>query len=243
MRAVITAGGRIGGAFAQEAGTTVKALAPLADGTSHLDRILAAIRGLGISDIAVVGSSEIERVLRGRARYIEEGLTGRDNVQRALHAWPDTQPLLYATSDMPFATAQSLRDFVDRSPADTVAMPLSELEAYCARFPGALPAGITLGGQTVVNGGVFLMPQGSIASISRVAGTFFDARKAPWKMASLVGPAFLLQFALRRLTIAALEAQAAKTLGVPAAAVRGCAPELGFDCDTELDYRYALAHA
>ena len=242
MRAVITAGGRISGEYSQAAGTDIKALAQLRDGATHLDRVLDAVSALGITDIAVVGAPEVAAAVASRARVIPEKPTGRENVALALDAWPDDQPLLYATSDMPYVSTAALNDFIQRSPTNAVTMPLTEIDAYRARFPDAPPAGITLGGQTVVNGGVFLFPPGSIETVARVAGTFFDARKAPWKMASLVGPSFLLRFALRRLTIDALEAQAARTLRVAAAAVRGAAPELAFDCDSVTEYRYALAH-
>lgn len=243
MRAVVTAGGRIDGAFAELAGTDVKALAPLRDGATHLDRVLDALAGCGIREIAVVGGTAVRDALRGRARWIAERETGAQNVRLALEAWPDDAPLVYATSDMPFVETTSLRDFLDATPAATLAMPLAEGAAFHERFPDAPPAGITLGGEEVVNGGVFLMPTGSIATVARVAGTFFDARKAPWKMASLVGPAFLVRFAFKRLTIAALEAQASRTLGVAACAVRNSAPELAFDCDRLEEYRYARDRA
>jgi hypothetical protein len=52
----------------------------------------------------------------------------------------------------------------------------------------------------------------------------------------------LLRFALRRLSVADLEALATRTLQIPARAVRGCAPELAYDADLQLEYAYACAH-
>ena len=52
MKAVITAGGPIEGAYATIAGTRIKALAPLR-GVTMLDRTIAALRQVGIDRIAV----------------------------------------------------------------------------------------------------------------------------------------------------------------------------------------------
>ena len=56
------------------------------------------------------------------------------------------------------------------------------------RFPDAPPFGITLAGERVVNAGVFHIPAGARARIRKLATTMFEARKAPWKMASVAGP-------------------------------------------------------
>ena len=111
------------------------------------------------------------------------------------------------------------------------------------RFPGAPPAfGIRLGGERVVNGGVFSIPQGAPEKLAAIATRFFEARKRPWRMASLVGPAVLIRFLSGRLRVADLETMALHVLQVPAQALRGCAPELAFDVDTAADYRYATTH-
>ena len=94
----------------------------------------------------------------------------------------------------------------------------------------------------MVNGGVFHIPAGAHTRIEMLAARLFDARKAPWRMASLVGVSFLVRFALRALSIAELETHAQRVLGIPAAAVRDCAPELAYDIDTLAEFRYARDH-
>src|ERR1700678_2575089 len=101
--AVVTAGGRVDEAFAAAIGTPVKALAPFGGGVL-LDAVLAAIRGAGIPDIAVVGGRELEPP-RGAARLIPAAPDGATNISRALDAWPAGDDLLFATCDLPFATA------------------------------------------------------------------------------------------------------------------------------------------
>ncbi len=238
MRAVVTAGGRIGGAYAARAGTDVKALA-VVRGASMLDRTLDAARALGIEEIAVVGGEPVARACPG-VRVVPESADGAENVRRALAAWPDDGvALLYLTSDMPYVTAEALRDFVRRVPQDALAMPLAGATAYERRFVDAPPFGITLAGERVVNGGAFVLPGGAASRVAAVAARMFRARKRPLQMAALVGPRFLARLLLRRLSISDLEARARELLSIPVLAVRDCAPELAFDADGLEEYAYA----
>lgn len=244
MKAVITAGGRVGGEYAALAGTSVKALAAVR-GATMLERITGALREVGVTRIAVVGGSEVRAACASRIdRFVDEAESGGQNLLRALSAWPaDGTPLLYATSDLPYVTSQAIATFLQRVPERTLALPLAEFGDFAERFPAAPPFGITLCGERVVNGGVFSIPGESIEPLARLATRFFDARKKPWRMASLVSPMVLLRYLTGRLRIAELERLATRVLGIPAVAVRRCAPELAFDADTLTDYRYACAHA
>lgn len=208
-----------------------------------LARAIAALREAGATEIAVVGGSAVrDACAHSVEAVIDEHASGRENLLRALRAWPHDRPLLYATSDLPYITGQSVRDFLAAVPADTLAVPLTEFDAYAARFPSAPAAGITLAGERVVNGGVFFVPAGAAATIATVATRLFDARKQPWRMAKLVSPGAMLAFLLKRLRIADVEREATRALGVPARAIRNSAPELAFDADSVAEYRYACAH-
>ncbi len=243
MKAVITAGGRIDGAFASAAGTRVKALASL-HGATMLERVLDALRGTGATRIAVVGGEEVRGACGAAVdRFIDESPSGSENILRALRAWPeDGEPLLYATSDLPYVTAEAIRDFVQRTPTGALAVPLVEFADYAVRFPQAPSCGITLAGERVVNGGVFLLPPDSAPRLAGAATAFFEARKRPWRMASLIGPLALIRFVAGRLSVTDLEGTAHRVLQMPARAVRGCAAELAFDIDTAAEYGYATSH-
>ncbi|MEO6836114.1 MAG: nucleotidyltransferase family protein [Candidatus Tumulicola sp.] len=241
MKAVITAGGRVGEPYSSAAGTDVKALARVR-GATMLDRSIDALRGAGAVRIAVVGGSAVRDACSKRVeRVIDESPSGAQNVLRALRAWPDDdgEPLLYATSDMPYVTAGAIGDFVTRVPSGAIALALAEFADFAIRFPGAPPFGINLARERVVNGGIFSLPAGSCSRIARFATLLFEARKRPWRMATLVSPLAMLRLLLGRLSIAEIESVAGKAANVPAAAVRRCAPELGFDADTLAEYRYA----
>ena len=242
MKAVVTAGGRIDGAFAQAAGTHVKALANLR-GMTMLARVVDSLRACGATRIAIVGGAEVRAAFESRVESIvDESPSGSQNLLRALRAWPeDGEALLYATSDLPYVNAAAVGDFVGRLEPGTIAVALSEIVAYQSRFPGSPAAGITLGGERVVNGGIFSIPPGAAAPIANVATRLFEARKQPWRMAGLVSLPALFRFLLGRLRIADLEAEATRVLAYPARALRNCAPELAFDVDGIAEYEYVCA--
>jgi hypothetical protein len=118
-------------------------------------------------------------------------------------------------------------------------MPLTEHDDFVRRFPDSPPFGITLAGERIVNGGTFVIPAGALERVEHLAATMFDARKAPWQMAKLAGPMFLLRFAMKRLSIAELERRAELLLEIPAIGIRHAAPELAYDADIVEEYLYA----
>ncbi len=245
MNAVITAGGRVDGEYAKAAGTDVKALA-VVRGATMLSRTIAALRGAGVKRIAVVGGEDVRRACEGSVdAVIPEKPRGSQNIIAALRAWPEYhEPLVYATSDMPYAGADAVADFIARSPEGHFALSLCEFGAFVERFPEAPSGfGIKLAGERVVNGGLFSIPAGWGERLAGLAAQFFDARKEPWKMVRLINPGAALRFAFGRLSIAHLEMEAQRIAGLPATAVRNCAPELGFDADDVAEYEYANAHA
>jgi GTP:adenosylcobinamide-phosphate guanylyltransferase len=243
VKAVITAGAPIDGEFAALAGTTLKALAPVR-GETMLDRTIDELREAGVDRIAVVGNDDVQRSVDGRIeKKIPDGGSGAKNVLAALEAWPDDGgPLLYVTCDMPYITADALLEFLEQVPPNALAMPLTEISDFTSRFPDAPPFGITLAGECVINGGVFHIPARAAPRIRDFATALFEARKAPWRMATIAGPMLLLQFAFKRLSIPALEQRARSVLDMKVSAVRNSAPELAYDADTADEYRYALDH-
>jgi len=238
----MTAGGRIGGAYAAESGTAVKALV-VVRGQTLLSRAIEAARGAGATRIAVVGGDDVRAVCGAAVDVVvPESESGAENLMRALRVWPAGEPLLFLTTDLPYISADALRAFLAAAPVDALAMPLATPEQFYARFPGAPPVGITLAGERVVNGGAFLFPAGHAERVIVLATKFFDARKSPWKMAGVLGASLAWRFATKRLTIAGLEEAAPLRFGIAVKAVRACAPELCFDADTVEDYRYVIAH-
>jgi len=241
LRAVITAGGRVDGAFAAAIGTPTKALAPFGAGVL-LDVVLTAVRDAGVGEIAVVGDGDVAAHLRATGvRTVPAAADGATNIGRALDAWPDGD-LLYAASDLPFVDGAALVAFVAASRAYDLTLPLAGGAAYERAYPGA-PAHVTvLAGERVANGSVFFIAEGARAAVRAAAARAFDARKSALAMAALLGPALLVRYALRRLRIADVERRVGAVLGIRAHAIGDAPPGLCFDVDTLDDYRYACAH-
>ena len=242
MRAVITAGGTVGGEFASTIGTPVKALAPFGAG-ALIDVAIDACEAAGIDGIAVIGGMAVRAHLRGRAvRVIDAAVDGGVNVLRALDAWPGER-FAYLTSDLPFATGDGVRDLLARSSGAALAMAVGDARAYDVRFPGAPAHAVTLGGERLANGSAFVIGADAVGPARALATRFFDARKSLFALARLLGPAMCLRFAAKRLSVTDVEWYGTRVLGVPVAAIRACDPGLCYDVDSLDDYRYALSRA
>lgn len=240
MIAVITAGGRVHGAFAEAIGTDVKALAPIGARTL-IDAAIDSARATGAERILVVGGDAVRRHCAGRVdEMIPEESEGRENLRHAI-AKADGRPLLLMTSDLPFVESESLSAFVRSASSADVALPLASEAAYISAYPGAPAHATAIGSERVVNGSIAFFAPGVGTRVLPAAQRLFDARKSLWSMAFLLGPRLVMRFALGRLKIADVEQRAAEVLGVRALAVRNSSPALCYDVDTLEDYRYALS--
>jgi CTP:molybdopterin cytidylyltransferase MocA len=233
----------VDGEFAKCIGTSVKALARIGN-RSMLGAVIDAARAAGAGRIAVVGGDEVRAVCAGTVdAIVQESESGSVNLQRALGAWGGEGELLYLTSDMPFVSTAALRKFIDAVPRDSLAIPITDCASFELRFPGAPPFGTAIGGERIVNGGAFWIPAGAAKRVESLAVRFFNARKSIPRMAMLLGPALCIRFALRRVSIAGLEREAQRKLGIAALAIREAPPELAYDVDTLDEYLYAAERA
>ena len=222
MRAVVTAGGLVDGAFAARSGPASRRLhrsATARCSTSCCD----ACAGAGIDGVAVVGGPEVRAHLAGTGvRAIDAAADGGTNLLRALDAWPGER-ILFLTSDLPFATADGVRDVVARSAPFALTMALADVGAYEARFPEAPAHSVALGGERVANGNAFVIAPEAVAPLRAFAVRFFAARKSLPKMALLLGPSLIVRYVARRLAIAGrrgARVAAARRAGVRAARMR-----------------------
>lgn len=241
--AVVTAGGTVDGAFAQRIGTNYKALAPVR-GQKLIERTIQALRGGGIERIAVVAPGEVANVCRDAVDVIIPAKEhGGANQWLALNAFEFETPFVYATCDMPYIDAAAVSWFVSNARPREVSMALTEFADFKKRFPGAPPFGITLGGERVVNGGLFAVPEHSSHTLEAVGITLFNARKNPLKMARIAGAGILLRYLVGNLGVGDIEYRAQQLIERPARAVRNAPPELAYDIDTLSEYEYAAANA
>ncbi|HET7815774.1 MAG TPA: NTP transferase domain-containing protein [Candidatus Baltobacteraceae bacterium] len=241
--AVITAGGTVDEPFARRIGTPYKALARVR-GTALIDRTISALRGGGIERIGVVAPDEVADVCRKSVDFIVTAKEhGGANQWLALNAFEFDTPFVYATCDMPYIDSNAVSWFVERAGLREVSMALTEFADFEKRFPKAPPFGIKLGGERVVNGGLFAVPAYASHMLEAIGITLFNARKNPLKMARIAGPGILLRYLVGNLGVGDIEYRAKQLLTIPARALRNAPPELAYDVDVLEEYEYADTHA
>jgi CTP:molybdopterin cytidylyltransferase MocA len=240
---VLPAGGRIGDG---PAGTEVKALLPIG-GVPLLTRTLLALRATGRAGlIAVIGPPEVAPHAASLADVVlPESDSGAANILRGME-WVQAANsgaaarLLVLTTDLPFLTPEAIRGFLDACPPDRdICVPVLERKELRARFPGHHGRFVPLRDGAWAIGCAFLVNPEAMTGNQHLIRRVFAARRSQLGMARLLGPGFTVRFLARRLTLPQIEAKCLTMLGCSGAAVRGCAPELGFDIDYPADYAYA----
>ena len=240
---VIPAGGRIAGEFAQQAGTEIKALIQF-DEETILRRTLRALRDSGcVRRIAVVGPEEVlaEARASGADLTLPEGTTGPDNIYRGLDGLSGVSPhLLIVTGDMPFLTAESVRDFLTLCPHEIeVCIPLVERHTFETKFPGLIRTDTPLRDGHFRLGGVFRVEVSTLRRTRSHLEQMFAARKNNVQMARMIGLPFIVRYLFRRLTVDQIVERANEVLQCRGAAIRHVPPELAFDIDLPEELTYA----
>lgn len=239
----LPAGGRISGAFATAAGTEIKALIRF-DGETILRRTVRTLRASGcVGRIAVVGPEEVQAEARecGADLVMDEGATGPDNIFRGIDALGEAHPhLLIVTGDLPFLTPDSVRDFLALCPTDgDLCIPVISRESFEVLYPGLIRTDTPLRDGFVRLGGIFRVDAATLRRIRPHLEQMFAARKSNWQMARLIGPAFIVRYLLRRLTIRQIVEHAGEILQCRGVAVPNAPPELAFDIDLPEEFAYA----
>jgi hypothetical protein len=247
---ILPAGGRLNGAFADEAGVSIKALIRIG-GQTVLERTVATLRATGIVDrIVVVGPSELalHPATRGADAVLPDGDCGPDNILRGID-WLEAQGgaslrVIVVTTDLPFLTADAVRAFVEACPpSGEICVPILRCEAFTERFPDSPATFAPLAdGQWTMACGFLLDPNAVRRNHLRIRQVF-AARKSEFTMARLLGPLFVLRYLTRRLRVEDIERRCTAILRCRGVAVRNARPEMAADIDTVEDYRYAVTHA
>ena len=251
MDAIVTAGGRIHGAWAEMEGVAVKAMLEL-DGATLLERTLEAVRGCRLVDrICVVGPREVEpTALRaGADLFAEEGETGIDNLLRGVNTLGAPGQVLCSASDLPFIRPSDIEDAIRLTPPDAE---LSYLVFSRREWEESFSSDgcffVPLSDGEFTGGCVFVLDAGLLKRIEPVLQKAFSVRKSMTGMAGLFGPALVLRFILGRCVHRSLGPSTADLcrrtevmLHCKSAVVRGCSPRLAADVDDQADWNAVRA--
>lgn len=251
MDAVVTAGGRIAGALAEQTGQTIKCLIEF-DGQRLIDRVLEALHESEcVERVAVVGPPGIRDTLplADTDVWLDEAESGPANMLRGLRAFADSERVVLATSDLPFVSAAAIDGLVDRAPADPgLCYPIFTREEVRARFPHEANSYLPLLDGDMTGSSVVLIRPACVLDREAEIRALFDLRKDFLKLAGLLGWDMMVKLALtkllkrRLLSVEVLVERFRRLAGFPVAVVRGCSPELSLDIDHERDWAEALAH-
>lgn len=246
---ILPAGGTLPEDFAAKVGTNRKALIRLGDETV-LGSTLRSMRESGLAArIAVIGGDEVLNHPDAQLadERIPETTTGPLNILKGLEVLaghPDrTDEVLVITCDLPFVTKEVIEHFLELCPAGKeICVPLISSKSYETRFPGTKATYVTLRDDTWTTGCLYRIQTSALRKAQPHIERVFENRKSVWGMAKLLGPAFVLKWLLKSLTVDDVEKKIVSLLGCSGSAVRNSPPELAFDIDYLEDYEYALSH-
>ena len=182
----------------------------------------------------------------GRLRVVRPGADLLGNVRIGLEALREALPgavgALLVTGDVPLVTGAMLERFLAAVPPGAdIAYPIARRETVEARFPGASRTYVRLGDGEFTGGNALYLRLAAAPQALRWAESLYAARKQPWKLALLFGPAVLWRVLTRRATVAELERRLGGLAGLRGHAVEVVDPELVMDVDKVADYRQAEA--
>lgn len=236
MKVVILAGGRTDDQLRRETGIEWRCELPFQSKT-FLEIGLQALQGYG--DITVVGGPPRDDVHwePGGESFFESFLQG----MRAGGA----EPFLLSSCDLPFLTAESVGDFLERTRERNAALhyPIVSLEATQARFPGMSRTSLKLKEGAFTGGNVFLIHGERVRPVIPLMERAYAARKSPIQLAAILGLPTLIQVAMVKLlpgsvSIPALERTIGRALKLDVAAVVSPYPEIATDIDSTEQYAW-----
>lgn len=235
VTAVVLAGGDRGDLLAGEAGVPAKALLPI-DGRPmgayvlHALRDCAAVRRIvyvGPTDSQLDGLYDV--ALPAGERLVDSLALG---VGAALGS--GASDLLVLSADIPWLDGAMITRFLascaTTGPAD-IYYPVVREESSRARFPDQQRTFVKLRDGRFTGANLALASQSGVTSLLPLLDSVYRARKNPFALAAIMGPAVLVRLLLGVASIASLENRAARLLGLTARAVISADPELAADVD------------
>ncbi|PNY81190.1 NTP transferase domain-containing protein [Deinococcus koreensis] len=243
--AVVLGGGDPGDAFAAAHGVKVKPLIPICGEPMAL-HVLRALRGSGrIGRVAYVGPTTPALHELIDVRVTDHG-TLLSNLEAGVEALSagvrPGERVLVVTADVPMITAQQVQDVLDSAPLDAgLVYPVVRREVVEAAYPGVKRTYARVRDGTFTGGNLFILDPALIGRFLPRLREVLAARKAPLRLAALIGPGILAQLLTGRLTVEALEARVSAILGVRARALITPHASVGTDVDKDADLTLAEA--
>lgn len=212
-------------------------------GRTMLERVIAALQSSSyVEDILVVGIDERIAVDAGmRFERPVEFMPDQNGMVANMLAgceWfrvnrPGTEIILGCSGDIPTATGQAVDEFIEACrPWDKgIYYNFVTRDRLESRFPRSKRT-YSRFGDIEAAGGDMVIARIDVAERNReLIESLTNARKQPWRIASIVGLRMLVKFLLHRVSFAEIETLATRILGTPAKIILDGPPELAMDAD------------
>lgn len=239
VEAVLLAGGEFKELPPGEARPPGKGLLPLAGvpmAAWTLKALVASPRVRRVIMVSPVERDELGEDFQGVDHVVPAGKRLIDSFKAGMEAVEDqSQPAMVVAGDLPFLTAESVTDFVERCegrPEVSVWYGfLSKLNSE-RKFPGMPHTYARLAEGTFCGAGLFMSRPQALTSLYSALTSLTYARKNPFKLASMLGWGTIFSFLFRQLTVPKAEKAMARLLGgTPCAGIESPHPETAFNVD------------
>jgi GTP:adenosylcobinamide-phosphate guanylyltransferase len=244
--AVVLAGSRPGrDAFAEQFGTDLKALIPVAGEPMVRRPVRALLQSDGIAKILVMSQSpdrlaavlpDDPRIeLRESQGTIAETMLGLISDSRV--EWP----LLVTTADHALLDIATIHAFCSSAAGADVAIGVVERANLMRRLPATRRTWLKFRGGAYTGANLFALRSPDVRPAVELWRSVEQDRKKALRVVSLLGPMVLVSVALRLVTLDAVLAKLGRKLGLEVKAVKLANPLAGVDVDKAEDH--ALAEA
>lgn len=212
-------------------------------GRVMLERVVDALYASAYVDEILIVGVDAEAVKRARLNFSRPVNFLPDQGQMIANimsglSWfrqnrPDAEVILGCSGDIPTITGQVVDTFVEACrPWDAgIYYNFVTRDKLEGRFPESKRTYSKLSGYEVAGGDMVIARIEMVEKNRELIETLSNARKQPWRVASVVGLGTLLKFLLRRITFAEIEALAGRITGFPARIILDGPPELAMDAD------------
>jgi GTP:adenosylcobinamide-phosphate guanylyltransferase len=239
--AVVLAGSRPGrDAFAEQFGTDLKALIPIAGERMVRRPVGALLESDAIGKVLVLSQApqRIADALPKNARLSmrESQGTIAETIENLILSHSADFPLLVTTADHALLDKQMIAEFIAKAEGADVAVGVVERQSLLARLPQTKRTWIAFRGGAYSGANLFAF--GSIKALAAIEQwrSVEQDRKKGWRVLGALGPALLLGAVLRLRTLDQSIAVVGRRLGLTARAVVLSNPLAAVDVDKPVDH-------
>jgi GTP:adenosylcobinamide-phosphate guanylyltransferase len=239
--AVVLAGSRPGrDAFAEQFGTDLKALIPVAGEPMVRRPVRALLESDAVASVLVLSQApeRIAAVLPKDARLAVQESQGTiaETIENLILSHTADFPLLVTTADHALLDTQMIAEFIAKAEGADVAVGVVERQSLLARLPQTKRTWLAFRGGAYSGANLFAF--GSIKALAAIEQwrSVEQDRKKGWRVLGALGPVLLLGAVLRLRTLdQSIESMGGK-LGLTARAIVLSNPLAAVDVDKPVDH-------